>query len=440
MKTPIYDFLNKYADSDTLRLHMPGHKGNLSIHPLASDFQYDITEIHGADSLYEASGIILESEQNATSLFGTKRTIYSTQGSTLGIQTMLAAVAPTGSTVIAPRNAHRAFVNTCALLGLDVEWVMPDDEFGLVSFEYTADDIEKAFCRSEKASCVYITSPDYYGRLADIEGISAVCRRHGIPLLVDNAHGAHLAFTEKNRHPIALGADMCCDSAHKTLPVLTGGAYVHIGNEKYIPLVKEKMALFGSSSPSYLILCSLDLCNDYIERSIKNRLVELSSGLTELKEWLSPAWSFIDGDFLHLTVEADKSGLSGTELAEILRQNAIECEFADESCTVLLFSSVNSNEDINKLYEIMKSVRQPKIRIERNKIPFQLPEKAMSIRKATLAPNENISVDDAVGRICGITHVTCPPCIPVVIAGERIDKNCVNILKKYSILELNVVK
>lgn len=440
MTTPIYDYLEKYKNDAVMRMHMPGHKGRNTGNRFSAVYEYDITEISGADSLYEARGIIAESERNAADIFGTVATFYSTQGSTLGIQTMLTVAAPSGSTVVAPRNAHRAFLHTCALLDLDVEWVIPAGNFNAVSFEYTASDIERAIKKAENPSCVYLTSPDYFGRIADIKGISEVCRKYDIPLLVDNAHGAHLAFMEKNMHPIANGADMCCDSAHKMLPVLTGGGYIHIGNEKYLTGVKRAMAIYGSSSPSYLTLCSLDLCNDYLEKSVRADIEEMTENINALRRQLSPAWRFVEGEPFHFTIDASSSGLSGRTVAQILRENGVECEYEEDEYVVLLFSPIDTAGECQRISDILSNVRQPKMRIEPQLIALKPPATAMSVREASFSVNERINIDNAKGRICGISETHCPPCIPIAAPGEVIDENIINILKKYSIFEINVVK
>ena len=439
MTTPIVDFVEKYDEKISLRLHMPGHKGKCFISPVAAVHSLDITEVCGADSLYEANGIIKESEENAAKLFGAYKTIYSTGGSTLGIQTMVSSAVPVGAKIIAARNAHRAFVNTCALLDLDVVWVTGENA-DVISSNVTAKDIENALCKEKDACAVYITTPDYYGRMCDVKTISEICKKHNVPLLVDNAHGAHLAFMKENLHPISLGADICCDSAHKTLPVLTGGAYIHTASEKYAEKIKEKQSVFGSSSPSYLTLCSLDYCNFFLENSIREALSETEKKMSALKERLSPAWQFVEGDILHLTVESYKSGLSGYDLADRLRERGIECEYADDLYTVMLFSPIDNDEDFEKLCTAMENIPQPRILLYKDEIPFVLPEKAMFIRAATFAENEKIPVEKAEGRICSLNAVHCPPCVPVVVAGEKIDKNSINILKKYGIFEINVVK
>ena len=203
---------------------------------------YTSTESRGADELYEAEGIIAQSEANATRLFGTAHTYYSTEGSSQCIRAMLCLAmqgAPrTGKrpVLLAARNAHKALLYAAALLDFDIRWLWPapEDTGALCSCPVTVQALSAALeelAGQERAPFgVYLTSPDYLGGTQDIAALSAVCDAHGVPLLVDNAHGAYLRFLPGgSRHPIDLGAAACCDSGHKTLPVLTGGAYLHLG-------------------------------------------------------------------------------------------------------------------------------------------------------------------------------------------------------------------
>ena len=219
MKTPITDFLNEYAASGMSRFHMPGHKGQA----LDSE-RFDITEVNGADSLYEADGIIAESEANAAELFGTAATFYSVEGSSQCIRAMLALVTkwedpapsdityrPARPVILAARNVHRSFLTAAALLDLDVDWLYPEnDDFTLCSCPVSAEQVRNKLAEMPAAPCaVYLTSPDYLGGMQDIQGVADAAHEAGIPLIVDNAHGAYLAFLEPSLHPIALGADIC---------------------------------------------------------------------------------------------------------------------------------------------------------------------------------------------------------------------------------------
>ncbi len=446
MNTPIYDFVNKYSNSGTVRLHMPGHKGKGILNE-----ELDITEIKGADSLFEADGIIAESEKNASLLFGSAKTLYSTQGSTLCIQTML-ALATAGKhitekpIIIAVRNAHKAFLNSCILLDLDVRWVYPSYTQGsIASGEYSSADIKKAIDECDrKPAAVYLTSPDYLGSIADIKAIADVCHKADITFLVDNAHGAYLKFLNTDIHPITLGADMCCDSAHKTLPALTSAAYLHISQnapERFSENAKQTMAIFSSTSPSYLTLTSLDLCNRYINDNIKKDLNTIIPEIDKLKAKLNDIGYTLCGDEpLKLTIYSVASGLYGYELADILRNSNIECEYADETHIVFMFSSKSTMDDILKLTNALSEIKQPKMRIEPPYLELSKNECVMSMREAGLSQSINISIDDAIGRVCAKAVITCPPGIPVCVSGEMITGDTVKILKRYGINTVNVVK
>ena len=205
MNTPIVDFVKKYATKNGVRAHMPGHKGKTML----GAEKFDITEISGADVLYSASGIIQQSQDNARDLFNTHATFYSTEGSSLCIKAMLHLVTKGKQSpkILALRSAHKTFIYGCALLGIEPVWVYPDDFTHLCSCIVSPQKIEEEIKAQGQTLCaVYITSPDYLGSVLDVEGIAKVCDKYNLPLLVDNAHGAYLAFTKEKNHPIAIHA------------------------------------------------------------------------------------------------------------------------------------------------------------------------------------------------------------------------------------------
>ncbi|MGN0600555.1 MAG: aminotransferase class I/II-fold pyridoxal phosphate-dependent enzyme [Oscillospiraceae bacterium] len=446
MTTPIYDFVKAYAESDPVRGHMPGHKGNNCYNETAGNeisavFPYDITEIKGADALFEADGIIAESERNAARLFGTKATFYSAGGSTLCIQAMLAVCAKQGEKIIAARNSHKALHSACILLGLSPVWIYPEFEDGsVVSGNVTAEGVKKLLKENPDAACVYITSPDYLGAVSDVKAIAEAAHSFGKPLIVDNAHGAHLAFLEENIHPIKLGADLCCDSAHKTLPVLTGGAYVHTSSEKYAAKIKEAMSLFGSSSPSYLILQSLDLCNKYLDGDFQSELAQTVERVKRLKEDIGNAITVVPSEPLKLTIYALPCGMTGRELADRLRESGIEPEYADETHVMLMFSPQNTESDFERVKNALCNMKMPRIRLVPPSFTVLPLQKAMEMREAFFSKAETVDTDDALGRICARTETICPPCVPAAACGEVFDENTIKILKMYSISKVNVVK
>lgn len=446
MKTPIDDFVKKYADSPTRRLHMPGHKGRGELE------RFDITEIAGADSLYEADGIIAESEANASALFGA-HTLYSAEGSSQCIRAMLylaavhAAEQGRRPLILAGRNAHKTFVSGAALLDMPVEWLLPEETDSYLCCPVTAEAVEARlearFTAGEPPAAVYITSPDYLGNRADVESIARVCRRHNVLLLVDNAHGAYLKFLPDSRHPIDLGADICCDSAHKTLPALTGGAYLHISCDAPPSLAEQArsaLALFGSTSPSYLILASLDRVNSYIAQGYSQRLEALCRRVGELKAALSEQGFELAGDEpLKLTLCPKSYGYTGESLGDELRRRGIEPEFCDPDHTVLMLTP-ESESDIDALRQALAdiprraSVDSKPLRLDR------LPTAVMTPRAAIMAQSELLPIENCVGRIAAALTVGCPPAVPIVVSGERVDAEHLPILRYYGIEKLRVVK
>lgn len=445
MNTPICDFVRQYSAREPLRLHMPGHKGQsfLGAEPL------DITEIPGADVLYHAEGIILESEENAVSLFGTKKTLYSAEGSSLPIRAMLYLVSLYAARqgrkplIAAGRNAHKVFITAAALLDVQVSWLYPEGKGNLLSCEITPEGLE-AFLRTapELPAAVYITSPDYLGNMADVAGLSRVCRKYGCLLLVDNAHGAYLNFLEESLHPMALGADLCCDSAHKTLPVLTGGAYLHVGKAApglFSEAAESAMALFASTSPSYLILQSLDQANAYLANGFREKLKDAVQAWDRVKDSLKDAgWVLTGQEPLKLTILPKSHGYTGEELAELLEKQNIFCEFSDPDHLVLMLPV----EFVGPLPGIVEAALLAIPR--RTAISSAAPvlhraETVLSPHEALFRPSRMVSTRDALGKIMADPTVSCPPAIPVVCSGERIERWAVDAMAYYGITRVRVI-
>lgn len=440
MNTPIVDFLNKYAESGTARFHMPGHKGS-------GEYAFDITEIKGADELFGAEGIIAESEENATALFGTAHSYFSTEGSTLSIKAMLTLAASQKPKAerplfLAARNVHKAFVYGAAMLDAEVKWLY-SEEGHICKCIITPDDVLKAIksCR-RKPDGVYITSPDYLGNIIDIKAIAEVCDRYMVPLLVDNAHGAYLAFLEKNIHPISLGASMCADSAHKTLPVLTGGAYLHIAEKAshFCENARSTLAMYASTSPSYLILRSLDACNKYLAESDKKRRDFAVKYVENTREMLAKKQIVTEGNEpLKIVINAPSSGYEGDELSEFFRNMSIEPEFCDRDYTVLLVSEFNSDREFELLSRAFDALKA-KSPINRYAQKAPKAKAEMSIREAVFALSETVDIKDAEGRVAAQPTVSCPPAVPIAISGEIIDKECITTFSHYGITKIKVVK
>ena len=443
MNTPICDFVDRYAKGNFLRLHMPGHKGA----SLLGFEHLDITEIQGADSLFAANGIIAESERNAGSLFGA-HTFYSTEGSSLCIRAMLALVMQNTPErckkplILAGRNAHRSFLSAAALLDFDIEWLYPSKDEGYLSCTVDPNELDKHLeAAVQKPAAVYLTSPDYLGHLANVREISAVCHRHGVLLLVDNAHGAYLKFLPNSLHPIDLGADLCCDSAHKTLPALTGCAYLHVSpsHPALAEQAKDALALFASTSPSYLLLQSLDAVNGYLDSGYAQRISAFAKQASNRQKELIAAGYVFEGDEpLKWTIRCDKRGYCGNEFADLLEKNGIVCEFFDHEYCVLMLTPETETEGLERLCTALISIPA------RNALPSKRlsttrPQRVFSPREATLAPAEELPLSECAGRVLARDAVTCPPAVAIVVCGERIDEQAAALMARYGTEKCKVI-
>lgn len=443
MNTPVVDFVKRYIESDTVRLHMPGHKGKSFL----GCEGWDITEVKGADALFEAEGILAQSEENATNLFGSRRTCYSTEGSSHCIRAMLYLAVtnrPAGAshTVVAARNVHRAFVSAAALLDLDVEWLWPEESRSLCGCPVTPETLDRTLSAlPSPPAAVYLTSPDYLGGMAELSSLAEVCHRHRTLLVVDNAHGSYLHFLEPSLHPLDLGADLCCDSAHKTLPVLTGGAYLHISKSAPRGLeehAKTALALFGSTSPSYLTLCSLDLCNRYLAEGYPARLQGAISRLKALKtELVNWGWQVEESDPLRVTLKAPQS-TTGQELAERLRLGGVECEYADRDFLVLMATPENTPEELEQALTALGRNQAPPANTP--SLPLAKGKRVCSIRQALFSPHQLIPSREALGRTCAAPTVGCPPAVPIVVAGEEIGPEALELFQYYNVSTVDVLK
>lgn len=443
MTTPLADFLRTYAASGMARLHMPGHKGR---GPLGCE-AWDLTEISGADSLYEAAGVIARSEENAAALFGSAATFYSTEGSTQCVKAMLFLAlqnrpAGTPPVVLAARNVHKSFVHAAALLDFEPLWLWPEEgTSSLCACPVAAEGLDRALSALDAPpAAVYITSPDYLGNMADIPALAEVCRRYKTPLLADNAHGAYLRFLSPSRHPLDLGADLACDSAHKTLPVLTGGAYLHISKTApaaFRENARAALALFGSTSPSYLTLASLDLCSRYLSENYPARLAEAVRRLEALGKTISAnGWQVEPSDPLRLTLRAP-SGLTGLDLADRLRRGGAECEYADRDFLVLMTTPENGPEDLARVSAALGENRAPAAPAV--SLPLAKGERVLSIREALFAPQESVPAEESLGRVCGAPTVGCPPAVPIAVSGERIGPEALALFRYYGVKRVDVL-
>lgn len=444
---PLYEAVTAYLRRDAARFHMPGHKGSpRGGHPaFRSILPYDITEVKGVDSLFHAEGPILALEERLAELYGAEQTLLSAGGATLCIQTMLMLACGAGGCVVAGRNLHRSAVNTMALLDLRPVWVYPAGNAGEGFLGgYAPSEVEAALSANPEAKAVYLTSPDYYGVMSDLPALAEVCRAHGVPLLVDNAHGAHLKFLSKGwgrLHPMDCGAAMCADSLHKTMPAMTGTALLHLARRT--GGAKQAMSMFGSTSPSYPLMLSAEWAAGYAAEDAEPELNHGAQRLREIREraaekgfWLPKGPT----DPLKLSLGFGAFGLQPIEFEDYLREKCIEPEYTGAAASVLMGSGFNSDSDYDRLLEAVEAFEAPgKKRREADYGGLPRCEQACSLRAAAFAPCETVRVEDSAGRIAARESSPCPPGIPVVMGGERIDCYAADYLKACGLTEISVL-
>ena len=360
----------------------------------------------------------------------------------LYLTSLYAASKDKKATILAGRNAHSTFISAAALLNIDVSFIRARGSY--LSGCFDENDLVGALKNTEdKPTAVYVTSPDYLGGIADISSIAKICRANDILLLVDNAHGAYLKFLSPSIHPIDLGAHVSCDSAHKTLPVLTGGAYLHLSENAptvFFEQAKNAMALFGSTSPSYLTLQSLDLANAYLSDGYKDILTEFVVKTDSLKATLREAgYTLYGNEPLKLTLCTKPYGYTGEEFALELRKNGIEIEFFDKDFAVMMLTPSLKDEELKALTNALINIRHREPIFE---LPPEISEltRVISPHKALFSESETLSAHECVGRILASANIICPPAVPIAVCGEMIDKSTVEAFEYYGVNSVRVVK
>lgn len=431
MKTPFLDKIQQLARLRA-RFFVPGHKGNPDAFPaFASILPYDLTEIEGADDLSHPSDTLAQSEANMSRVYGSGATLYTTSGASSAICAMLTLFVGEGGQVVMQRGCHVSAIRALAFLDAHPLWLLPEE--GRLTPEQAEQELQKS-----GAKALYVTNPDYYGRMPDIAALAAVCHRHGAALLVDNAHGAHLHFLQPNRHPLSLGADACADSAHKTLPCLTPAAMLHLADVSLARQARHALNLFSSTSSSYLVLQSLDWAAGLLQQAppdFMGTAAQIEKIATAIPHLVQPS-----DDPLRLCLRPAKGGWHAGEISHALVQAGIYPELADEHYIVLMASPYNAPADFKLLANTLLAFAP------RRPFPLQppklfLPPVRCGIRKALFSSQkQTLSVENSIGHIAAELSAPCPPGVPIVLPGEEITPGAVSILQAGGISHINVIE
>ena len=427
---------------------MPGHKMGKGIPPefLKDIADMDLTEIPGLDNLHKPDGVILEAQKLAAVAFGADKTYFLVNGSTAGIHTAISTVCKPGEKMIVSRDCHRSVIGGLMLSGSEPVYVLPefDSEFG-ISSAILPQNIDKSLTENPDAVAVLVTRPNYYGICCDITEIAKIVHSHNKILIVDEAHGAHFKFND--RLPICgmdAGADICIQSAHKTLPAFTQGAYLHIKFDRVdSERLEFNLGILQTSSPSYVIMAFLDIAREIMQTKGKNLLdnlideIELNKQLHEFQNI-----KFVDEtncapfktDLTRVTFNVSKLGITGYEVEGLLRKlYNIQVEMADYFNVVCISTVSDTQYNLSKLFSSLKkfdinfSGRNPKkIQISS---AVKIPEQRILLRDAMQLKRQSVPLREAEGKISGGIIAPYPPGIPALLPGEVITSETVSFLQ-----------
>jgi len=439
MNAPFYEKIKKYAeDGSVIRFHMPGHKGkaDLGFDPI---MKYDVTEVEKTDNLYFPQEALKEAEDLAAKLFGVKRTVFCAGGATLGNQTALSFFRK--KKVLFERNIHISAFNAAMLLDIKPVFVYNrfDKKTGVV-LPIEKEDIEKALKNDCEISAVFLTSPNYYGLCADCEEIKKICEKNGAVLIVDNSHGAHLKFVGDENDPTVKGnhcADIIIDSAHKTLPVLTGGAFIHFNIEVDREDVSARMLAFGSTSPSFLITSSLDFARAWCEENTE-KFRKTRKRIDTLKYELENNGITVVSTPIHDPLRLCISTEDAEKIDEELQKRNIIPEMCSGQCIVFMFSPFNSDEEFDILKRTLIELK-PKEPKETDDVSFPKTEFVCEPKDAYFGKAIEIAVDDATEKTAARSVIPYPPGVPILFPGERITEETISYLKKHNTNKVKII-
>ena len=442
----LYDKLKKYSKSGVYPFHMPGHKRNPMLCDGIMPYEIDLTEIDGFDNLHNAEGCILEVQNLAEKLYNVKKAFLLVNGATGGILSAVRAMTNRGDKVIVARNSHKSVYNALELCGLEPEYIVPavDDEFG-INCSITPLQVEKAIVENPSTKLLIITSPTYEGAVSDIKEISRIAHLHNVSVLVDEAHGAHFPFSDSFPvEAIQCGADVAVASLHKTLPSLTQTALLLTSNESLINSLAENLAIFETSSPSYIFMSAIEKCLEFCENASAfdeyiKRLNSFNEKCKSLKKIKVLCYGndevknhrFFDFDISKITVSVRGLDINGTQLAEILRNDfKIEPEMVCSDYVLLISTVCDTDEGFARLINALQIIDSKCSVKELNACRYSI-----TMPKIAVKPCECSGKD---GEFCLLEHSidkisleyvwAYPPGIPIIAKGEIITQDIANII------------
>lgn len=438
--------LREYADSDHLPMHMPGHKRRMG--EIGNPYFIDITEIDGFDDLHHAEGILADARKRAADLYHSEETHYLINGSTAGVLAAVSGCISFGGKLLMARNCHRSAYHAAFLKGLQVEYLYPQSMGPMgINGRILPKDVENMLQSTPGIQAVLITSPTYDGIVSDIRQIARCVHQYGIPLIVDEAHGAHFPFSVHfPEDSVSCGADVVIHSLHKTLPALTQTGLIHLnGTLADREKIRKYLTIYQTSSPSYVLMAGLDSCVEWIRthpESFESYVENLHHLRGELHRMENLELLDIPGmDETKILISLRKTGWNGKKLAEALRKEFhIEPEMACSTYVCMITTVADTKESFGRLKEALFAIDR---RLFKEQTSMSLEEKRLfsdeviktecvcTFQKAEEAEKEWVLASDSCGKVSGDFVTVYPPGIPLLAPGERITMEIIDRLYQY---------
>lgn len=428
MSAPLYERLINYYRKNRISFAMPGHKNGRGLKKEL--ISCDVTELEATEDLHSPHEFIKESKRLLSKLYGSDESYILTCGSTAGIQAMIASSVKRGGTLLAAADCHMSVINACAILEIKLKFIPreTDTEFLIPK---RLDSAEKFI---DGADAVIITSPTYYGLCMNIEKISEECHKRGIPLLVDEAHGAHFAADKRFPNPaIMRRADISVNSAHKTLNALTGAAFLHMNSGMINKKRLEKaLTMFQTSSPSYVIAASADLAREETEQGGWSEIINECESFKKRLESETEIKTLNNDDITRIVLNFNAYETTGFKISHILSEDfGIDVEMADLVNIVLIVTPSNTKEDLNRLYDALIKITSG---MEKRSEPLQISappvfDGEISPSDVFFAETKEKELDNCEGKISAVTVTPYPPGIPVIYAGAVIAREQIEYIK-----------
>ncbi|MHC1718264.1 MAG: aminotransferase class I/II-fold pyridoxal phosphate-dependent enzyme [Acidaminococcaceae bacterium] len=466
IEKPLCEAVFNYEEAKVYPLHTPGHKGGRGMDKSLLGAlgkraaAIDVSLMSELDDLHCPEGCLREAQSLAAELYGSDQCFFAVNGTTGAIHAMLISALKPGEKVLLPRNAHRSVAGALVIGDIEAVFLAPEyDDFFGINTQVTPEAVEQALAADPAIKAVLITSPNYYGLAADLKAIAEITHRRGAVLLVDEAHGAHLGFSEV-LPPSALqcGADACAQSTHKTLGALTQCSMLHVKGERIdLQRVAAAMSLLTTTSPNYLLMISLDAAR----AQLAEKGAEMAEAALAVAERLRESLRSVQGleildasilarsevaafDGTKVTVNVAGLGITGIEAGKILRENGLAVELVDRNNVLFLLTYADDNQEINsiiykitEIFQKIKAQNKPTLPPSAN-CELPVAQQVLPPRQAFYAEAEDVAFCEAVGRISIEQISFYPPGIPVIIPGELVTKEILTYCQRMLALGLPV--